>query len=1001
MHADKHPLGAPDEAITRADLRALFHAALREPTFNGKVYHLIGRGGIGKSHELRLLHEQALALHEEDGLPLIETGIIDLAHTRYQQPLLLMGTLARRLTRSLSGNANTPDYFDSFFQAVDRYLKLGDVARETSQRAVRRAFLESYRATTAGHRVLITFDTFERLDPRIPELDPYNFRGPARLETWLLDLLAELDNSLTVVAGRDRPRQAAELQRRLGSKFARRLALKPFTAEETKDFIERQVIPDERRDLDWYERMYTLSGGLPVRLIVALEIARACDFDPDQLPPSLSDPRPDNMQQLGKDFVQFFVASLYNSDPALAQLIEQAYYLRKGLYPELLRFIGKVEENSDEAAQLDELLKTFRSFGFVKVSGDDVLTFHDDVYELLRDQLARTSADAWYAAAIEFLDQEQARLEEQIGNDGMTIERLGRLRMSQIDRLYYQLSRIPILRGYQNYCELSYSAIFARDEEFDMQLQDELARFFNPANPDGQSYRKRLQQEDYSWEQICSDEAVRWVFRREHAVMSDNDMLPLASELADAVKAGFQAQFANDALLRCALETVRLETLGFSASTPEETDEIITRYATVTETLAAIEAETEAAEEQRPIQAYRRQQSRFLRAYALNNWGYCERRWTHLDTAITHYTAAIELYKALGAETAILRATSLNNLGYALYLQGDPELGLICSQEALALQSKAGARYREAMALNTQGRLLLEMDDILGAQRAIERARALLEDFPGTRNDALVALHEGQLARWMGYRLRDEQGQSEAAFARALERYEAAKAYFDGQRGEPDRKAEVRQGLGCTYRSRGYVRQLRGEAVDGDMKRARRYFRDALALLSPNRRAFIASIHEDIAVSYVHQARYTDALAALDEAEAYIPPAFTVRPRAGPVETAESREQHGFWLVRARVELQRAICGLGLNDEEAACTAFLRTFACLLRFSPRAPQLRTFRIVAREYLLERYRASSGGAAALHALRQRTYLSSQRLGTREAFFELEQIFDAAERLLKLL
>ena len=1001
MSADLSPFPVENEYLLRSALRVLFQAALEEPVYTGTLYHLIGQGGIGKSHELRLLHEQAFALHNDRAQQLIETGIIDLAHTRYQQPLLLMDTLARRITRSLTGTPSTPGYFDGFFQAADRYLMAGGEDAKVQQ-LVRSAFLQDYQTATRDHRVVITLDTFERLDPRIPEVERFNFRGPGRLETWLIDLLAELPRSLIVIAGRARRRQADRLRQQFGPSFARRLALAPFSVEETKAFVERQNIPEERRDLAWYELMFKVSGGLPVRLIVAIEIARACAFDPDLLPLSLRDPTPDKMRQLGEDFARSFVEALHNSNPPLALLIEQAYYLRKGLHPDLLKHLAKVEGDRAASAEIDTLLTTFAQFGFVKVSGDKVLTLHDDVYDLLRDGLGTGSAARWHADTIAYLDQEQVRLHTEIGREGMTIKRLGQLRMVQVDRLYYQLSREPLLRGYQDYCELAYSAIFARDEEFDTQLQDELARFFDHGSTSGRASRKQLEKQDFSWQRICGDEAVRWVFRRIHAAGLRATDSPLALDLAAEVQHAFSEFFTTDPLLHAALETVRLEELGFRATTPTETDAVVARYAALTESLAASEAQAASEAAERPIYAYRRQQSRFLRAYALNNWGYIERCRLRINTAVAHYSEAIELYKTLGNGTAILRATSLNNLGYALFLQGDIELGLVCIQEALGLQRRAGARYREAVSYNTQGRLLLDLDDVTGVQRSAGYARALLNDFIGSRNDALCAIVEGNLQRWIAYRSRDDVTQSEATYTLALERYAASLAYFDAQKGEPDRKAEVRQGLGCAHRSRGYVRRLRGDdRANADMEQADSYFRAALALLPEDEVALCVSLHEDIAVAYVNQERYTDALRELDRAEQLLPPAFAVRPRAGAVETAETREQQRLWLECAKVELQRALCKLGMNEPVEACAALLRAFACLLRFSPESQELRTFRIVARQYLLQRYRDHTQSANELRALREKTYLISRQLGTREAFFELDHIFGTVERMLKLL
>lgn len=1003
-----------DALLSRAEARTLFRAALAEPTYAGKIYYLIGSGGIGKSHELRLIHTHAKELYAAPQSDLIETGIIDLAHTRYQQPLLLLNTFARRITRSLTDQGRPGEYFADFFAEAERYLKASGAAGSEGLEEIRTCFLNGYRAATNGRRLLITIDTFERLDARIPEVERYSLRRLSRLETWLIELLRELPNSLIVVAGRVRPRQEEALRTLAGDQFARAVALQPLTAGEVKAFVEYHDMPVTDRDEEWYERMYAVSGGMPVRLIVALEIARACKFDPDHLPPSLSDPDPDNTDQLGHDFAEAFVGSLYNTNPALAQLIEQAFYLRKGLWRELLEHIGDAEPQ-----QIAESLDELQGFGFVKVSGDGIRTLHDEVYDLLLNRLNPTSANRWLTTAIDFLTKQQQQLQSQINRTGMSLELLGRLRMAQVDRLYYQLATEPVLDGYQNYCELSNSAIFTREEEFDAQLQDELARFFDETTATGKRHLDKLKYDDFAWERICYDEAVRWVLRYIRAPDSRGGGSKQALILAEQIAQDHHTTIADDPLAWCHLETFRLEALGFEAATPEAIDATGERYAALIQQLQHLELAAAAAPTQRPIHAFRQQQSRFLRAYALNNWGYLVRGRFQLNTAIRRYTAAITLYKTLNDETVILRGTSLTNLSFALRLQGDMELALVCADEAITLLHRAGARYREISAHNTRARILLDLDDLFGAEQSIRRATALLADFPGTRNQALAANVNGAYERWRAYKFQDEPEASEAAYEAALTHYQAFKTYFDQRSGEPERRIEARQGLGCTYRSRGTARLRRDATGSADLDEARRWFREALDLLNPamdeastEPQVYIASLddgdkqrytdlHEDLANTYALQQRYAEALAELNLARQAIPPEFNVQSGAGAVETAQTREQKLFWLQLAKIEFLEGICRLSLDQPHPACEHLLQAFASGLRFSPKSYHLHTFRTIASRFLRERYRASVDAPSELRELRQASYLSAQRLGVREAFFELEQVFETVDKALMLL
>lgn len=992
-------------ALSRRAARALFQAALKKRVYTGEVYYLVGPGGIGKSYELRLIDAQAKRRRDTLRGRVLESGIIDLGHTRYQQPLLLMATLARRITRSLTGQPNTPDHFTTFFREADRYLRAGGDGgvEAVSLEHIRTCFLADYRDATAKRRVVITIDTFERLDPRLPEVERYDFRSLTRLEAWLVDLLVDLPNSLIFIAGRKRDRQASEMQQRLGPRLAGYIGLPQLSANEVRDFLQREGIPEPERDLDWYKRMYTVSGGLPVRLIVAIEIGRACGFEPDHLPPSLSGDGPVTKKQLGHDFVEAFIGSLYGSNPQLGMLIELACYLRKGLRAELVQRIVGLELSAVQA-----LLGQLREFGFVKVSGDELLTLHDEVYDLLEDRVGVSSADTWRFQAITFFVQAQNQLSAEIRQHGMSIERLGRLRTYQVDRLYYQFAREPTVIGYQNYCELVYSAIFARDEEFATQLQDELARFYDASSQHGAAYRRKLAQGDVSWERIGYDEAVRLAFRRIH--FPDNTPhggYRATLVLAERIAQDYHELLAADELAQCALATVRLEAEGFLAA-GDDLDPVMQRYAALVSSLERIEqiSTGDDSGDERPINYYRRQQSRFLRAYALNNWGYLARRRYRLYTAIERYTAAIEIYKTLGDETNVLRATSLNNLGFAYRLQGQLELALVCITEAITLQQQAGARYREAAGHTTRSILQLDMGNTLGAQHSAEQAKALLNDFPNTRNVALLAEREGLITRRLAEQARDDPQRSKQLYQEALGHYERFRSYFDQSGSDRVRSIDARQELGATYRSLEHARLQWGEDGRPEMERALELFREARALLGAGDRQSYVDLSEDIAFTYVLQGRYDEALAELgivDELARSEPivGAFVVRLAAGAIETEITREQRGFWLQLSKVELLRGICHINRGEDERACESLLRSFAFILRYSPESPQLRTYREVTINNLLRRYRASSEGAAALRTLRQKAYLAAQRFGVREAFFKLEQVFDAVEQILKLL
>ncbi len=996
MSLDAQSFPTEADHIGQLEAMTLIEQAIKASPYapESKVYHILGRGGIGKSHLLREAHKLALADRQAAAIPRLETGIIDLAHTGYQHPLLLMSTITRRLSRSLSDHADAATLFADFDRQAKFYL-VAQGAESRNQEGlaqVRAAFLYDYNQLAQHYPIVLTIDTFERLDPSMPEVESYNFRPLSRLETWLLDLISALDNSLTFIASRIRPRQGRFLAERLGARLVRRLALRPFSPAETREYMERQGHRDY--DLAWYTRMHEVSGGHPVQLIVALEIARAANFDVDRLPSSFQEPDPSNLQQLGEDFFTTFISSLYDNEPTMARLIEQATYLRKGLDPKLLKHLAHAEGDTHTTiAQIDATLKRLRSMAFVKVSGDQVASLHDDIYDILLDRINPTSADRWYEHTISYLDEQIETVSAEIERDRLTVERLARLRTAQIDRLYYRLARTPTLPGYQDYCELAYSTVLGNDEEFDAQLQEELARFFNPATIQGVSYRIQLQLHDLPWARVVFDEAVRWVFRRIHSYAAEGDQNQQALDLAARVQHDYAALIEQDTLAHASLEVARLEAEGLLARHHEQIEGLRRRYERLSSALR--ERTRLPLEREHPIEHHFQRQSRLLLAYALNNWGYLERVQQRLKTAAARYREAISLYKTLGRETTSLRATTLNNLAFALAEQGELDLGLLYAQRAATLLHIEGHRYREAVVHTTMARINLELDNVIAAEQAIVRARALLSEFPQTRHEAICSRGEGELRRWIGFRNRTNPTLSEEQYVRALACYEEALRFFKPNQAEPVRLAEIYQGIGCTYRNRGYTRILRREAGTADMEAARVAYATALEYC-PEQLPLRAAILEDIAVSYVHEENYAEATILLHHAEQQIPPDYTVEPLPGTTAANPTDEIQQFWLQRAQIDLQLALCAFGLNQLQEACDRLLRAFAALYRFSPRAQQLGTFRTIARTRI-----ADLRNPAQIKDLRRTTYLRSQRLQAREAFLELNRLFSEAEEIAALL
>ncbi|RRR73076.1 MAG: tetratricopeptide repeat protein [Candidatus Viridilinea halotolerans] len=984
----------PADEIGQSAALNLVEQVIRSFASASAVYHILGDGGIGKSHLLGVAQRAVQEDHKQRNILRLASGVIDLADTRYQHPLWLMQIVAKRISTLLQNQSEQRGLFNSFDQQVERYIRTQGAHFQSGEglSSVRDAFLLDYNQIARHYPIVLTIDTFERLDPRIPDVEAYNFRPANRLERWLLDLINDLDNTLTFIAGRIQKRQVLLLTERLGAKLARRLLLQPFTPAETQAYMEARG--EQPHDLAWYQRMYEVSGGHPVRLIVALEIARAVQFDPDHLPPSFTQPHPTTTQKLGQDFSATYMKALYEQDQTMARLIEQAVFLRKGLYPSLLQHLAHAGGDESASEEMPALLQRLQAMAFVKHAGDNMLSLHDEIYDMLTQHVSQASIDGWYQHTIEHLEAAIKRLNVEIEREGLTVERLAQLRSYQIHRLYYKLARTPNLSGYQDYCELVYSSILGYDEDFDIQIQDEFARFFDARTVLGKNYRQQLALQGLPWERLVCDEAVRWVFRRIHSYTSESsNRNEEALALADRVAQDFAQVLAEDPLAACSLEVARLEAAGLLWREPEQMAVLRERYTKLTQTLRAITQRP--IDSDLPLTTHTQQQARFFLAYALNNWGYLERVRQRLKTAANHYREAISLYKTLGPETTALRATTLNNLAFALKEQGELELALRYAQRVVQIQRTVGHRYREAAAHLTTTNICLDLDNILAAQQHVEHAKLLLQEFPNSRFAALCARTEGELYRWLGWVNYKERSVSEEQFAHALACYQTALSLL-GTSGERERIVEIYKGLGCTYRNRGHARFRRHEDGAADMDEARAILAQAL-VHCPRGLPLQADIMEDIGVTYVYQRRFVEARQQLLQAAQAVPAEYTIGYVPTEATTTPTDEVQQFWLQRAQIDLQLAICALGLEELDEAGDRLLRAFTALYRFSPGAhQQINTFRTVTRDYT-----AGLRDPARIKKLRHATYLRSQRLQAREAFFELNRIFLQAEEIAELL
>lgn len=944
-------------------LNAIKEAFATTQTGASCVVYLEGPGGIGKTRILSQVHD----LLVEPPL-VISTDVIDLYHARYHQRPLLMHTIAQRLRRSLQEAGVAGEFFARFEQTYEQFSNRRGSTSITNQsklQELRTAFLNDYAEVTQGRSVVLLLDTFEKLRVAIPYPHDFDFRQSSHLETWLRDLIADLPNTLTLVAGRPRKGHAEMLTEKFTGHYFRRLTIEPFTKDEARQYIEQLDDDIDKEQDDLTQTLYVLTGGDPILLSIGLSLALVTG--PEALPAT----REELKQQ---QFVERIVNLLRNVNVHFSQLLEIMMLLRKGVHTRLLRFVLQADRSiAPDIAELEQAFEVLKSLLISKVTVDPhvppeerVVTLHDEVYELLHDTLGRgREKEDRFKRTIDYLDQQIAEKEQQSHQRSHLSDRDAHIQTLQVERLFYKMALNPV-QGYQDYRELCFSAIQANDEDFDTQLRYEFARFYEanhsgtPVTKWSQDYHTLMQDFGFSWERYRLHEGIHWIYRR----IKDGDdyrRYDLAVELVDQVQATCQDVLSNGtleaALDQYSLEVARLQAQIFIHDPDDPQGEKISeRYEEVVGEIEATRRVLASSVHGTPkhMRAVDVHHSQLVLAIAYSDWGYFERTKQRLEQAIEYYKQAIRLFKQLGPEVKELHAMALNNMGFAQSLQGNSDRGMRAVEEALRMRQELGIKYSVALSLNTLARLYIRLDRPLIALECVQEANSLLsEDETSVRGRALCALAEGLVQRKLAVRQGglpskiEKLELAESAYLRAAD-------VFDNLR-ENERRIEAYLGLGKTHREWAEALKAAEQSatIQEHLERAQHYLEQAATLSAdgPVKTPERVDILVNQASILREQEVLEQAMQQLDEARNGVPRSYWRFDRPQTAPTTGTLQNVRLYLLRmGQIEFQRGMCLFQQEKHQEAVECFTRTFAYLIEFFPEPRvQIRTYRaIVVRE-----------------------------------------------------
>jgi tetratricopeptide (TPR) repeat protein len=935
---DDRSLRQLEQTVGRQSQFRAIDAALEQRA--SALLYLTGEGGIGKT---RLLLETLQRARSQPDTLVV--GLLDLALAHYQQPITFMGAIAEQVRRARAD----ADLFAAYEQSVTELLAEENAINEARRNHIEEVFLADYLHATAGSLVVVVLDTFEKLHSDVSAEDFFDVRPSSPMEQWLVQLLAELlaqSNTLIVLAGRPRERQARLLSARLGQ-FLQQIVLGPFTAAESAAYLAAAL---HSLHLDGEEftivsrELHTVAAGRPILLALAGALWAGGLIDLAYLPLRDQDSGPvdaDSDRNTRSDqFVHWVMNWLSLEAPEFRSLLLIAGALRRGVRADLLEHIIK---QTSLPPTLVAALETFPAYVFVKVTGDDpatrVITLHDEMYELLFEQVSRTpSAQVWYELASAHTEgRMQALPIPERGHDLFSIRR--QRQALQIDILSYRLARDAVA-GYQYYREISANAIFSGDIDFDNQLQGEIARCFDPATRWGRLAQEQLALGGIAWATVVFQEGVSWVYRRAFTGRPHE-----ALELAERVARFDPATYADDDLLHASLEIARRYILNqFDTSLDEQA---IAQYQAIIERLQKVQR---AADPQRAHGRAALRQAALQLAIAYDNLGYYHRRFNQLEAATRNYRAALQRHNDLPEPTVErIRAITLNNYGYALMLQGQANLGLQLIEEGLQIFRQEGALLRVAVSMNTRAQILLELGRLADALRSVVPAREQLERGGATaqRYLGLALRAEGAVRRRLAASQWRQTTASNQEYDNAIACYERAMPLL----AEVPRTIQALQELGNTYRNWALSRQRRGEApatVEADFARAFEYYQEALerdqafsrsAGHDPQR----VGLYHDMALAHYLHGDRTATAERLSQARAAIPPAYRIDRYTGLNETNVTSQQQIYWLRLGQVLFLQARLTFQRGAAEAACVELLHAVACVMQYSDEFPLLRTMR----------------------------------------------------------
>ena len=711
------------------------------------IFHLWGRGGIGKTKLLEWMVEEAQRQDPAElGVQrvLVTANFVDFYKTANHTFFGLLEDIARQLGL---------EHFESFNEALADFRALvrresGLLQRHEAAERVWQQFFDDYQTLTQDNKVVLLLDTFEEAEI---------------VEDWVVSrMLPNIrHNTVMVISGRKETAFPS-----VDSHEVIIRELEPLSEEEVIDFFRQAGLKEAQVPDKLVRRIAWLSEGRPIYVALAVDWILHGEGRPDELVKS------EPGDKFGRALVKRVLRLRRPEDQAIMYMAVIWRRMDRDLMAHLLKIIP------EEAEKLIERLSRFSFIKYRKPTpgfpGSCLL--HDEMRELLKRYAWPEFAQSGRVRkelirdALTYYEQKIIGAEERGVLEGQRPPQERETAYLLAEWLFYKMS-VDLEQGFQASERLFRPAIHYLDLAYCDLLNEEVGRFRDRLTPKMHdelrfrealvlSRRERFTEAMDIWEKLLvSPDYDRKM--RATTLMLLVETATYSGKVEVALEYGKQGLQAYEELLLEQPERTDLKleqgqlynNLGLAHRTRGELDEAIEWYQKA--------LETEITEKGK--------------ARTLNNLGYVYKLQGRLDKAKTYCGIALKIRERLGIPYEL--GLGYNTMGMVLEEAGNIKDAADLYHKALTSFEEARSQRGKGLALINTGRLQRNINDFDDALVHLEEARRIFERQGDIEHTAEVLNEIG-----CAYRGRLEEGDAEKAEEYLHRSLELARSYGDSYR---------------------------------------------------------------------------------------------------------------------------------------------------------------------------------------------------------------------------